>query len=205
MMNTGLRKTINTSSRKPGVYLWKRPDGRILYVGKANNLRNRLKNYLHPTDHKTELLVDQSASIETIVTKTESEALILEDALVKQNQPRFNVRLRDDKRYPYIKLTVAEEYPRIQIVRKVETDGSRYFGPFTDAGAVKRIRGLVVELFGIRTCNYDLKKLSRPCIKYSMGKCCAPHIITSKAEYDRRVEQACRFLAGDYRKLKGEV
>jgi len=204
-MKEAIKKFIQRASIKPGVYLWKRKDGRILYVGKANNLRNRLKNYLHPVDHKTELLVEQSDLIETIVTKTESEALILEDALVKQNQPRYNVRLRDDKRYPYLKITVAEEYPRIQIVRRVETDRSRYFGPFTDAGAVKRIRGLVVELFGIRTCNYDVRRLTRPCIKYSMGKCCAPYVVTPKNEYNTRVGQACKFLAGDYKKLKNEV
>ncbi|ODS35772.1 MAG: hypothetical protein A7315_05165 [Candidatus Altiarchaeales archaeon WOR_SM1_79] len=111
----------------------------MLYVGKAENLRDRLRNYLSPQDSKTAKLVERAHSIETILTKTDTEALILEDALVKQNQPRYNVRLRDDKRYPYIRITVNEDYPKIEVVRRVELDGSRYFGPYTDAGSVRRV------------------------------------------------------------------
>lgn len=204
-MKEGIKSAIEHAPRKPGVYLWKRADGRILYVGKANDLLARLKSYLTPADHKTKLLVDQAGLVETIVTKTESEALLLEDALVKQNQPRFNVRLRDDKRYPYLKVTAGEEYPRIQVVRRVEADGSRYFGPFTDGSVTRKIISLVGERFGIRSCNYDVRRLTRPCIKYSMGKCAAPYTVMPKKDYDRVVEHTCRFLAGDYKRLQREV
>jgi excinuclease ABC subunit C len=208
-MNARVRKTIDAAPRKPGVYLWRSDKGRVLYVGKADNLRSRLRNYLNPQDEKTARLVDAADSVETVVTKSGREALVLEDALVKHNQPRYNVRLRDDKRYPYVKVTVWEMYPRVEVARRVEADGSLYFGPFVDAKYVRRIINLMGELFGVRTCRYDVTKLARPCIKYSMGKCCAPHQVTGKREYAARVRQACDFLSGRMgaveRRLKAEM
>ncbi|ODS38660.1 MAG: hypothetical protein A7316_07515 [Candidatus Altiarchaeales archaeon WOR_SM1_86-2] len=204
-MNKNIKKLIESAPRKPGVYVWKDDGGRMLYVGKAENLRDRLRNYLSPQDSKTAKLVERAHSIETILTKTDTEALILEDALVKQNQPRYNVRLRDDKRYPYIRITVNEDYPKIEVVRRVELDGSRYFGPYTDAGSVRRVVNAACEIFGIRKCKHDLRNVRRPCINYGMRKCSAPCRMIGREEYAARVGQACRFLAGQCGRVKKEL
>ncbi len=204
-MKNKIRNSINTSPQKPGVYLWKNKEGKILYVGKAENLRGRLKNYLNQQDYKTRKLLENAETIETIITKTGTEALILEDALIKQNQPRYNVRLKDDKRYPYIRVTVKEKCPKIEIVRRVELDGSRYFGPYTDPGSVKKVVRVVGELFGLRQCKYNPKKVKRPCINYDMGKCAAPCCVMGEREYSGRVLQACRFLCGEYGKVKKDL
>lgn len=204
-MNDSILNSIESSPDKPGVYLWKDDKDRILYVGKAANLRERLKNYLKPADIKTQRLVENSQTLKTIITKTNIEALILEDALVKQNQPKYNVRLRDDKRYPYIRVTANEDYPRIDVVRRVEADDSRYFGPYTDSGSVRKVIKTVGELFGLRQCKTRIGKKTRPCINYSMGKCSAPCYVLDKREYSERVFQACRFLAGEYKKVRIEL
>ncbi|OYT54311.1 MAG: excinuclease ABC subunit C [Candidatus Altiarchaeales archaeon ex4484_2] len=209
MMIEQLIGDINAAPRKAGVYLFKDAADRILYIGKADNLADRLKSYLSPADAKTSRLVKAASSVETILTANAHEALILEDALVKQNQPRYNVRLRDDKNYPYIKVAVGERYPYLEVVRRITLDGSRYFGPYTDVRHVRKTMNLVSELFGIRQCKYMLSEMERPCLKYDVGRCCAPHLITSEAEYRKRVEQAVSFLSGDYkrlsRKLMGEI
>ncbi|MEA1924627.1 MAG: excinuclease ABC subunit UvrC [Candidatus Altiarchaeota archaeon] len=209
MMIEQLIDDINAAPKKAGVYLFRNEAGRILYIGKADNLADRLKSYLSPADAKTSRLVKAACSVETILTANAHEALILEDALVKQNQPRYNIRLRDDKRYPYIRVAVGEKYPFMEVCRRITLDDSRYFGPYTDARHVRKTMNLVSELFGIRQCRHDLSKLERPCLKYDVGRCCAPHLITSDAEYKKRVEQAVSFLSGDYmrlsRKLLGEI
>lgn len=201
-MKPSVRKAIDYAPKKPGVYIFKNERGKMLYVGKSENLRNRLKSYLKPQDPKTEKLVECSAVVETVLTKTETEALILEDALVKVNQPRYNVSLRDDKMYPYIKITVKRKYPGIEVVRRALPDGSRYFGPYPDAKSVRRIVELIGELFGVRTCKHDLKRLKRPCIRHAMGKCAAPYLVMGKTEYIGRVIQACEFLGGEYNRIK---
>jgi len=200
-----LKKNILNAPKKTGVYLFKNDVGRILYVGKADNLSDRLRSYLNPADKKTTRLVESSYRVETILADNSHEALILEDALVKQNQPRYNVRLRDDKNYPYIRLATAEKYPYIEVSRRIVLDGSRYFGPYTDAKHVRKVMNLVSDLFGIRQCSYDLTRRKRPCIKYDVGRCCAPHLITSKAEYDKKVTQATHFLSSDYKKASRKI
>ncbi len=204
-MKESIRRAIGNAPKKPGVYLWKTNSGKILYIGKAENLRNRLRNYLNPADAKTIRLVEKSHNLETILTKTDTEALILEDALVKQNQPRYNVLLRDDKRYPYLKITVRDKYPRIDVVRRVEPDGSRYFGPYTDVKSVRKLVNVIGELFGVRNCKHDLDKLKRPCIRYSMGKCAAPKLVMDKKQYSKRVLKACEFLSREYEKIKKDL
>jgi len=204
-MNEDVRRQVDSAPDEPGVYLWKDDSGRILYVGKAENLRDRLRSYIKPSDPKTARLVESATRVETVLTRNETEALILEDALVKQNQPRYNVRLRDDKRYPYIRVTVAEEYPRIQVVRRVELDGSRYFGPYTDSQSVRRVLRLVGEHFGIRQCNYQMGKVKRPCINHRIGKCSAPCGVIGAGEYAERARQACQFLSGDHKGLRKEL
>ena len=203
-MNGEILKTIGNASKKPGVYIWKDEHSKIIYIGKADNLRNRLRNYLKPQDPKTLRLVEAAHKVETIITPTPQEALILEDALVKQNQPRYNVMLRDDKRYPYLRIT-NEKYPRIELVRRVEADGSRYFGPYTDQGAVRKITRLVGELFGICKCAKDHKQMKRPCLNHSLGICAAPYTITGEKEYAKLVSQACDFLAGKHVELAKQL
>lgn len=201
-MKQTLQETIEKAPLNPGVYIWKDASGKILYVGKADNLRARLKNYARPADPKTARLVERAASVETIITKTDTEALILEDALVKQNQPRYNVRLRDDKRYPYVKVTIREKYPRIEVVRRVVPDGSRYFGPYADAGSVRRVVKALQHLFGIRKCAHAIEKVKRPCINYAMGICSAPCGAVSGRQYAQRVKAACEFLSGKYGRIR---
>jgi excinuclease ABC subunit C len=184
-------------ARKPGVYLWRDSRGKILYVGKSDSLRDRLRSYLKPADRKTRSLMANAVGFEVILAGNEVEALILEDALIKQHQPRYNVLLRDDKRYPYIKVTVGERFPRIMVSRRVEADGSRYFGPYVDAGAVRRMIRFVGRYFGVRACNHSLSRVSRPCIQYRMGNCSAPCSIVDEAGYEVRVGNACRFLKGE--------
>ncbi len=204
-MDDRLASAIGNAPDKPGVYVWKDPLGRMLYVGKAGSLRDRLRSYLRAEDPKTLKLVGAASKIETVVTGSEEEALILEDALVKQNQPRYNVRLRDDKRYPYIRVTASEKHPRIDVVRRVVLDGSKYYGPYTDAQAVRRVISLVGGLFGLRRCRHDLRGIKRPCIQYRMGRCAAPCGPISEDEYRGRVERACRFLGGDNKSLRREL
>lgn len=201
-MDERISTAIANAPTASGVYIWKDKGGRVLYVGKAEVLRDRLRNYLNPQDGKTASLVKHAASVETIVTKSEEEALILEDALVKQNQPRYNVRLKDDKRYPYIRVTVNEEYPRAEVVRRVELDGARYFGPYTDSQSVRRVVRLLGEYFGLRQCRRSLKNVSRPCINYHMGRCSGPCKVIDRDEYAAAVAFATKFLAGDYRGLR---
>ncbi len=204
-MNNRIKEAIKKAPNKAGVYIWKNKNDRILYIGKAKNLKKRLQNYLSPTDLKTKRLVETSDIIQTIITKNDVEALILEDALVKQNQPRYNVRLKDDKRYPYIKITVQEEYPNIQVTRNITIDGARYFGPYTNAGATRKIVKILIEIFGIRKCMKKLDNVKRPCINYSIGKCSGPCRIISGKEYQQHVKDGLRFLSGDITPMRKEV
>jgi excinuclease ABC subunit C len=204
-MDERIRSAIWKAPKRPGVYLWKDALGKILYVGKAESLRDRLRNYLAPPDEKTARLVAASSTVETVITKTEEEALMLEDALVKQNQPRYNVRLRDDKRYPLIRVTVGEKHPRIEVVRRVELDGSRYFGPYTDSQSVRKVMRVVGDYFGVRRCSHDLSRMRRPCIEHRIGKCAAPCQAMGADEYSRRVAAACSFLGGKQKQLKDEL
>ncbi|MFH0863142.1 MAG: excinuclease ABC subunit UvrC [Candidatus Altiarchaeota archaeon] len=201
-MEDGILATIANAPKMSGVYLWKEAGGRILYVGKAENLRERLRGYINPLDQKTARLVENAASVQTVVTQNAEEALILEDALVKQNQPRYNVRLKDDKRYPYIRVTVGEEYPRAEVVRRVEPDGSRYFGPYTDSLAVRRVVGMLGDFFGLRQCKNDLRRVERPCINHVMGRCSGPCKVIGRGEYSELVQFAIRFLGGDFKGLR---
>ena len=194
----------------PGVYLMKDAHGQILYVGKASSLKNRVRSYFQaarPLDHKTRLLVSEIADFEYIATSSEREALILEDTLIKKHQPRYNVRLRDDKRYPYLKLTL-EKYPRLVISRRVEKDaqkGARYFGPYTNAHAMREARKAIQQLFRIRTCALDIRDKpvrQRPCLDHYLGLCDAPCVGgIDPAFYNALVEGAALFLRGQHEEL----
>ena len=189
---------VNNLTTQPGVYLWKDAKGHIIYVGKAVNLRNRVKSYVrHDANRavKVAAMISHAVDLETIVVANEMEALILENTLIKKHHPHYNIMLRDDKTYPYIKVTLQDDYPRVCMTRRVLRDGARYFGPFADAGAVHRVLKLMQRAFHIRPCRS--LKADRPCLQYHMGHCDAPcvHYIT-KADYQDLVRQAVDLLEG---------
>ena len=186
----------------PGVYLWKDADGKVLYVGKAKRLRSRVRSYV-ATDHreslKTRALMQQAAALDSIVVPTEAHALILEANLIKEYKPRFNIALRDDKSYPYIKVTVQEPFPRVWVTRRLQSDGARYFGPYTDVGAMRRALDVVRRLFTVRSCNFDMpaQMPERACLDHHIGRCKAPCIFAqSQAEYAAMIDEVLDFLGG---------
>jgi excinuclease ABC subunit C len=186
----------------PGVYLWKDGAGAVLYVGKAKRLRSRVRSYFasdHPESLKTRHLVRQVADLETIVVPTEAHALILEANLIKEYRPKFNIALRDDKSYPYIKVTVQEPFPRVYVTRRLQSDGARYFGPYTDVGAMRRALNVVKRIFTVRSCNYDMPREmpERACLDFSIGRCKAPCIYNQTQEdYRTMIDEVVYFLEG---------
>jgi excinuclease ABC subunit C len=186
---------------KPGVYIMKDADGRVIYVGKAVVLRNRVRSYFHDSaEHtpKTERLVAEVADLEWIVTQSELEALVLECELIKRYRPRYNVRLKDDKRYPYIKITYQEDFPHILVVRNMVQDGARYFGPFTSAQTVYQSLELLRRLFPYRTCDREITgRDPRPCLYYHIKRCLGPCIgAVGREAYRQMIDRACLFLEG---------
>lgn len=186
----------------PGVYLWKDGMGKVLYVGKAKRLRSRVRSYV-ATDHresvKTRALMQQVMALDTIVVPTEAHALVLEANLIKEYKPRFNIALRDDKSYPFIKVTVQEPFPRVWVTRRLQNDGARYFGPYTDVGAMRRALDVVKRLFTVRSCNYDMpaQMPDRPCLDHHIGRCKAPCIFAqTQGEYAAMIAEVLDFLGG---------
>jgi excinuclease ABC subunit C len=186
----------------PGVYLWRDRDGSVLYVGKAKRLRSRVRSYVaadHVESVKTRALMLAAANLETIVVPTEAEALILEANLIKEHHPKYNIALRDDKSYPYIKVTVAEPFPRVWVTRHLVDDGSRYFGPYTDVGAMRRALNVVKRIFTVRSCNFDMPRQmpERPCLDYYIKRCKAPCILAqTQGEYRAMIDEVLVFLEG---------
>ncbi|HZI42914.1 MAG TPA: excinuclease ABC subunit UvrC [Gemmatimonadaceae bacterium] len=186
----------------PGVYLWRDADGTVLYVGKAKRLRSRVRSYINPdqlTSVRTIALMQQAAALDTIVVPSEAHALILEANLIKEYHPKYNIALRDDKSYPYIKVTIAEPFPRVYVTRQLADDGSRYFGPYTDVGAMRRALNVVKRIFTVRSCTYDLPRTApdRPCLDYHIGRCKAPCVLLqSQAEYRAMIDEVILFLDG---------
>ena len=187
----------------PGVYLMKASDGTVIYVGKANRLRTRVRSYFREKSAHalTSQMIRYVAEIDYIVTETEVEALILENNLIKAHQPRYNVKLKDDKRYPYLRVTTNEPFPRIHITRTAENDGTRYFGPFVHVRSTRQVLKQLTKFFPIRTCTLPLTKIGnrhRVCLDYHIGRCpgpCADKIDT--ADYDDIVRKVCQFLSGN--------
>jgi excinuclease ABC subunit C len=186
----------------PGVYLWRDAEGKVLYVGKAKRLRSRVRSYVasdHAESVKTRALMQQVEALDTIVVPSEAHALILEANLIKEYKPRFNIALRDDKSYPYIKVTVQEPFPRVWVTRRLQNDGARYFGPYTDVGAMRRSLDVVKRLFTVRSCNFDMPKQmpDRPCLDYHIGRCKAPCILAqTQGEYAAMIDEVLDFLEG---------
>jgi excinuclease ABC subunit C len=186
---------------KPGVYIFRDAKDRVIYVGKAALLRSRVRSYfgsMHGFEQKTRRLVEQIADIDFILTGTVQEALLLEATLVKRHQPFFNVRLKDDKHYPYLKIDLKEQWPRVEITRRVLNDGARYFGPFASAGSVRRTLDLVKKLFPWRSCTKVITgEDPRPCLEYYIHRCVGPCAsLCTKEEYDTVIRQTIMFLEG---------
>ena len=190
---------------KPGVYLMHDDKDEIIYVGKAISLKNRVRQYFQSSRGKTakiNKMVSRIHHFEYIVTDSEMEALVLECNLIKEHQPRYNTMLKDDKAYPYIRVTVEEEFPRVLFARTMKKDKSRYFGPYTSAGAVKDTLELIRKLYQIRTCNRNLPRdigKERPCLNYHIGQCAGPcQGYISKEDYAAHIKQVLDFLSGKY-------
>ncbi|MBP3927794.1 MAG: excinuclease ABC subunit UvrC [Clostridium sp.] len=195
---------------QPGVYLMHDAKDEIIYVGKAISLKNRVRQYFQSSRNKTakiEQMVSRIARFEYIVTDSELEALVLECNLIKEHRPRYNTMLKDDKTYPYIKVTVSEEYPRLLFSRQMKKDKNKYFGPFTSAGAVKDTIELMRKIYRIRSCSRKLPQeigKERPCLYYHMHQCDAPcQAYISKEEYGQSVRQVLEFLNGHYEPVMG--
>ena len=172
-----MKEKLLTIPAKPGVYIFKDKADRILYVGKAKDLKNRVKSYFQRSsglDMRKTAMIKSVSDIEYTVTGNELEALVLEANLIKQHRPRYNVLLRDDKSYPYLKLTINEEWPRLEVVRRINKDGSRYFGPYVPSGPMWKILSFIKDNFHIRTCRQSLEKRMRPCIQHQIKKCAGP-------------------------------
>jgi excinuclease ABC subunit C len=218
-MNDKIQSVLNSLPHKPGIYLMKDATGTIIYVGKAISLFNRVRSYFQEsTDHspKNRSMVAKIEDIEFLVVRNEVEALVLESNYIKQYRPKYNVLLRDDKSYPYIKVALKEDFPRVYRVRSFQRDGNRYFGPYTNSGAVDATLDLLNKLFSFRTCRYDssvwappregtppagwkLKLLNRPCTQYYIHRCVAPCVAyTTREEYDKIIQQVILFLEGKH-------
>jgi excinuclease ABC subunit C len=200
-MKNRLKEKLASLPSTPGVYLMKDGNGHVLYVGKARDLKKRVGSYFRDTgqkDLKTSLVIEKIDHIDTILTNTEKEALILESNLIKRHRPRYNVILKDDKRYPCLRLDVNRPYPNLTVVRKIEKDGALYFGPFPSAGAVRETLKVIHSTFKIRKCkSRTLKRRERPCLNYQMGLCLGPCSRPIAPEvYRAVVEEVIMFLKG---------
>lgn len=196
-----LQSKLEHLPEQPGVYLMKDAKGDILYVGKAAVLTHRVRSYFQKgadQTPKTRLLMSQVANLETLVTRSELEALILESNLIKRHRPRFNILLRDDKQYPYLRLPVRENFPRLTVVRKVQKDGALYYGPYTDAGALKSTLKVIRKVFPLATCEIEIDGTAeRACLEFEIKRCMAPCIGNqTREEYHEIVTQVRQFLEG---------
>src|ERR1700722_16043533 len=195
-MDESLRQSLDKVPEIPGCYIYKDGQGGVIYVGKAVNLRRRVFQYFQERadlSPKNRLLVERIRSLETLVVGTEMEALVLEENLIKRFRPRFNVLLRDDKRYPYLQLTLSEDYPRLLVTRRPHLTKDRYFGPFVHVGAMREVLRLVHRHLGVRQCSIEIdRKLPRPCLYYDLHQCDAPCVAwgETKERYAEHVRQA---------------
>ncbi len=197
-----LQRKLATLPDTPGVYLWKDAEGNILYVGKAKRLSSRVRSYFTADfsgSPKNQLLRTRIADVETIVVPDEAQALVLENNLIKEYRPRFNVVFKDDKSYPSIAVTVGEPFPRVLVTRRRNIAGARYFGPFTDVGLLRRTLAIIRRLYTVRSCPDDIprERRERPCLDYHIGRCKAPCVgWQSEADYRAMIGEVLDFLEG---------
>src|SRR5690242_1882340 len=209
-MSASLDEKLARLPDRPGVYLYKDAKAQVIYVGKAASLRPRVRSYFQesrPHDAKTDSLVRHIADLEYIVTDNELEALMLEANLVRKHRPRYNIILRDDKHYPFLKLTTDEDFPRLVVARRVQDDGATYYGPFYPATAMRETLRLTRQLFPLRTCSITIDgRLERPCIQYAIHRCNAPCTgWETKEGYAQTVRDVQRFLEGKDEELLGRL
>ena len=207
-----IQEELKKLPQKPGVYIMHDAKDAIIYIGKAVSLRNRVRQYFRPSHNeglKKEQMVRQIERFEYIITDSELEALILECNLIKEHRPKYNTMLRDDKSYPYIRVTLGEDFPRVLFSRQMKKDKSRYFGPYTSGSAVKETIELLRKLYALRTCRRSLPKdigKERPCLNYHIHQCMAPcQGFISKEDYRQRIDQAIGFLNGNYQPILKEL
>ena len=202
-MNQVIQEKLKLLPDAPGVYRMYDAAGQVIYVGKAVNLKNRVRQYFQngPKPPKVAAMVAHIQDFEYILTANETEALTLESNLIKSLQPRYNVLLKDDKHFPYVRLDIRQDFPRFEVVRKIKKDGARYFGPYLSALSLRDALNMIRDSFPVRHCKKDIHKAiargERPCLMYHLGKCCAPCSgKVSRAEYHALLESVCRFLEG---------
>lgn len=206
-----IKEKLSFLPEDPGIYIWKDASDTIIYIGKAVNLHNRIKSYLTGAkDPKTEQLVRHIADLDYIITNNENEAFILESNLIKKHKPKYNILLKDDKKYPHVKITLFEPFPRVLVTRDLVKDGSKYFGPFTDVRALRRTLRTFEWMFPLRTCSRIIPdgviKFKHACINYQLGKCPAPCVgYISKADYAVNVRRLMDFFKGKYQELNDEL
>lgn len=198
-----LERKLVTLPDRPGVYLWKDAGGRVLYIGKAKSLRQRVRSYFtadYDYSPKHRLLLRLIADLDTMVVPSEPGALLLENNLIKEYQPRFNIQLRDDKSYPSIAVTLGEPFPRVLVVRRLDIPGARYFGPYTDVAVLRRTLQVIRRIFTVRSCHYDLPDDApdRPCLDYHIRRCLAPCAgYQPRSDYRRMIDDVVAFLEGE--------
>ncbi len=202
---------ISALPERPGVYVWKDKKGAVLYVGKAKRLRQRVRHYFtadHSGSPKNRLLVKRIADLDTIVVPTESQALLLENNLIKEHRPRFNIALRDDKSYPSIAVTLGDRFPRVLVVRRTNIPRARYYGPYTDVAVLRRTLRVIRRIFTVRSCHYDLmdERPERPCLDYHIHRCLAPCVsLQSQTEYGSMIQDVLAFLDGKTVEVRGSL
>lgn len=202
-----IEEELKKLPNQPGVYVMRDKSDTIIYVGKAISLKNRVRQYFRKTDKtaRIEKMVSLIDYFEYIVVDNEAEALILECNLIKKNRPKFNVLLKDDKTYPYIKIDLNHDYPGVFITRRIVKDGSKYFGPYANPGAAKEMVNFIKEKYKIRQCK-NLKERTRPCLNYHIKKCLAPCMkYISKEEYRKQINEIMDLLEGKTEKLIKEL
>ena len=202
-MNDIIAEKLKLLPDEPGVYKMYDGSGEIIYVGKAVNLKNRVRQYFQhtPKPPKVEAMVSHIEDFQYIITSNETEALTLESNLIKALMPRYNILLKDDKHFPYVRLDTKQDFPRFEVVRKVKKDGAKYFGPYLSAISLKDALTAIRDIFPVRHCKKDIRKAiarsERPCLMYHLGKCCAPCSgKVSREEYHRLLESVSKFLEG---------
>ena len=211
MLPESIDRKLRHMPTKPGVYQFRDAAGDILYIGKAKSLRSRVRSHFAvdgATSLKNVEMLRRVCDVDTIVVGSEAEALLLEANLIKEYRPRFNIQLRDDKRYPYIKVTLQEPFPRVYVTRRLENDGGRYFGPYTEVGAMRQALEVVKRLYTVRSCRYDLPDESpaRACLDYHIGRCRAPCVgLQSMEDYRAMIDEIMVVLGGRTQDVRSRV
>ena len=204
-----LAEKLDALPAQPGVYLMRDQHGKVIYVGKAKNVRSRVRAYFRGGEGRSQVpfLMNRVGDVETLITSNEKEALILENNLIKQYKPRYNIRLKDDKSYLSIKINVQHPWPRITATRKIVKDGSRYFGPYSSAFSARETLDIIEKHFLLRNCTeYNFKNRARPCLQFQIKRCLAPCVLPVDAEeYQKNLREAILFIEGKRQELIDEL